>query len=142
MTEQPDRPLSAQLEPPPGVAAELFQALLRKGHTQSLASGTVLFHAGDSDRSAYYLLSGEMRLTDERGTSEPLLAGTAAAKRPIAHRQPRIVTAIAAANCKVLRFDREVLRQAPRATRRAGSRSPRSVPMSASHGTKAPRTTG
>ena len=109
MTEQPDRPLSAQFEPPPGVAAELFQALLRKGHTQALASGTVLFHAGDSDRSAYYLLSGEMRLTDERGTSEPLLAGTPAAKRPIDHRQPRTVTAIAAADCRVLRFDREVL---------------------------------
>lgn len=109
MTQQPDRPLSAQFEPPPGVAAELFRALVRKGHTQSLASGTVLFHAGDSDRSAYYLLSGEMRLTDERGTSEPLLAGTAAAKRPIAHRQPRTVTAIAAADCRVLRFDREIL---------------------------------
>lgn len=109
MTEQPDRPLFAEFEPPPGVAAERFQALLRKGHTRSLASGTVLFHAGDSDRSAYYLLSGEIRLTDERGTSEPLLAGTAAAKRPIAHRQPRPVTAIARGDCRVLRFDREVL---------------------------------
>jgi CRP-like cAMP-binding protein len=108
MTEQP-RPLSAQLEPPPGIAIELFQALLRKGRTQSLVSGTVLFHAGDSDRSAYYLLSGEMRLTDERGTSERLCAGTAAAKRPIAHRQPRTVTAIARGDCRVLRFDREVL---------------------------------
>ncbi|MGH2670989.1 MAG: cyclic nucleotide-binding domain-containing protein, partial [bacterium] len=109
MTEQPHRPLSAQFEPPPGVAAELFRALLRKGHTQSLVSGTVLFHAGDSDRSAYYLLSGEMRLTDERGASEHLRAGTPAARRPIAHRQPRTVTAIAAADCKVVRFDREVL---------------------------------
>ncbi len=72
-------------------------------------SGTVLFHAGDWDRNAYYLLSGELRLTDERGVAEQLLAGTPAARRPIAHRQPRAVTAIAGGDCTILRVDREIL---------------------------------
>ncbi|MCA1852077.1 MAG: hypothetical protein LC647_06705, partial [Beggiatoa sp.] len=96
MTEQA-RPLSAQFEPPPGIAIELFQALLRKGHTQSLVSGSVLFHAGDSDRSAYYLLCGHMRLTDARDQRTALrgYSGREATDRPPAaahrdrHRQRR-----------------------------------------------------
>ncbi len=109
MTEEPDRALLSRLEPPSGMAAERFQALAGKGHTQSLAAGAVLFHAGDRDRNTYYLLAGEMRLTDEHGASERLHSGTPAARKPIAHRQPRNVTAIAAGDCKVLRFDRELL---------------------------------
>jgi CRP-like cAMP-binding protein len=94
------------------MAAELFQSLAGKGRTQRLASGTVLFQIGDTDRNAYYLVAGALDLSDGRGASKRLVAGTPAALRPIAHRQPRPVTATAGAGCELLCFDREVLEAA------------------------------
>jgi CRP-like cAMP-binding protein len=91
------------------MAAELFQSLAAKGRMQSLAPGTVLFQVGDADRNAYYLVAGEMSLSDGRGAGKVLVAGTPAAARPIAHRQPRPLTVTAGAGCEVLCLDREVL---------------------------------
>ena len=97
------------LVPPNALNAENFQELAGKAFIEEVPAGKTIFKAGDVDRKTIYLLEGEIVLADEGGGLTALKGGTDAARHPVANAQPRKVTAKARSNCKITRFDSDLL---------------------------------
>lgn len=99
-----------QLEPIASLSADHIRELLEGARLETIAPGHALFHAGDTDGEAVYLLQGsvELRPGDAAGT-HTLSAGGAAARHPLADEHPRRVTAIAITPAEIVRIDKELL---------------------------------
>jgi CRP-like cAMP-binding protein len=97
------------LVPPNALNAENFQELAGKAYVEEIGPGKVVFKAGEVDRKTTYLLEGEIILSDESGQSTTIRGGTDAAKHPLANAQPRKQTARTKTNCKITRFDSDLL---------------------------------
>ncbi|MEX2480158.1 MAG: cyclic nucleotide-binding domain-containing protein [Gammaproteobacteria bacterium] len=104
-----DKNILKTLVPPNALNGENFQELAGKAFIEELAAGKTIFKAGDVDRKTVYLLDGEAVLSDETGGATTLKGGTDAARHPLANAQPRKVTAKARTNCKITRFDSDLL---------------------------------
>lgn len=97
------------LVPPNALNAENFQELAGKAYVEEIGPGKVVFKAGEVDRKTTYLLEGEIILSDDSGQATTIRGGTDAAKHPLANAQPRKQTARTKTNCKITRFDSDLL---------------------------------
>ena len=104
-----DRMVLKSLVPANALNAENFQELAGKAFIEEIPAGRTLFKAGDADRKTTYLLDGQVTLTDAAGKTTTLTGGTDAAKHPLANQQPRQQTAKARTDCKITRFDSDLL---------------------------------
>ncbi len=103
-----DKAILKTLVPPSALNAENFQELAGKAYIEDIPAGRVIFRQGEVDRKTAYLLEGEITLTSDRGTTT-LVGGTDLARHPLANQQPRQATATARTNCRITRFDSDLL---------------------------------
>ncbi len=104
-----DKLVLKSLVPANALNAENFQELAGKAFIEDVPAGKTLFKAGDTDRKTTYLLEGQITLTDAAGKTTTLTGGTDLAKHPLANQQPRQQTAKARTDCKITRFDSDLL---------------------------------
>ena len=112
MAEAPklvDKQVLKTLVPPSALNAENFQELARKAVIEDLPAGRTIFKKGDLDRKTVYLLSGEIELLGDGGSSHTVRGGTEEARHPLANQQPRQVTARSRGNISITRFDSDLL---------------------------------
>lgn len=88
---------------------ENLRDLANKTPIEKLAKGKSLFNKGDRDNFSYYLLSGDLLLSGDDKHVQKIAGGTAPAKFPIAHHQPRQVTATADSEINFFRIDNDLL---------------------------------
>ncbi len=86
-----------------------LQELARKSPIEDLPAGAEVFATGDRDGKAVYLLSGEVELSAPGEGVQRLRAGTEPTRYPLAHHQPRRLTARALGPVSVLRIDANLL---------------------------------
>jgi len=96
------------LVPPSALNAENFTELAGKAYVEDVPASKVIFKQGDVDRKTTYVLEGEVTLTSDKGASS-VMGGSDLAKHPLANHQPRQHTATAKTNCKITRFDSDLL---------------------------------
>ncbi len=104
-----DKAVLKSLVPANALNAENFQELASKAFVEDVPAGKTIFKAGEIDRKATYLLEGQLTLTDAAGRSTTVTGGTDIAKHPLANQQPRQQTAKARTDCKITRFDSDLL---------------------------------
>ena len=86
-----------------------FEEVARKTHIEIIRAGRYLFREGDRDNKSVYVLDGDVNLVSGKEVVGNVGGGTAAAKHPIANRQPRQVSARARTSCTVARVDTGIL---------------------------------
>lgn len=104
-----DKAVLKTLVPANALNAENFQELAGKAFIEEVQAGKTLFKIGDHDRKTTYLLEGQVLLTDASGRSVALAGGTDVSKHPLANQQPRQQTAKTKTDCKITRFDSDLL---------------------------------
>jgi CRP-like cAMP-binding protein len=104
-----EKTLLKTLVPPSALNAENFQELSGKAFVEEIPAGKLLFKEGDVDRKTVYLLEGQVALTDKDGKTTTVTGGSSVSKHPLVNQQPRQHTAKALTNCKVTRFDSDLL---------------------------------
>ncbi|HMM74705.1 MAG TPA: cyclic nucleotide-binding domain-containing protein [Gammaproteobacteria bacterium] len=104
-----DRAVLKSLVPANALNAENFQELAGKAFVEEVPAGKTLFKAGELDRKAIYLLEGQVTLTEANGRATTVTGGSDIAKHPLANQQPRQQTARARTDCKITRFDSDLL---------------------------------
>lgn len=102
-----DLSLTRTLVPLRDMSEQHLLELLDHAEAETVFRGQVLFEAGSFDGCHVYLLFGEVSLTDGDGNYTQIKGGDTLL--PIAHQQPRAVTATAETDCSVLRIDSEKL---------------------------------
>jgi len=104
-----DKNVLKRLVPPNSLNAENFQELARKAVAEDIPAGRTVFKQGDADRKQIYVLSGELELSDDKGTRKIVKGGTDEARHSVANQQPRQFTARAKTGCTITRFDSDLL---------------------------------
>ena len=104
-----DKAALKSLVPANALNAENFQELASKAIIEDIAAGRTLFKAGEVDRKTVYLLEGQVTLTDANGGATTITGGSDVAKHPLANHQPRVQSAKARSDCKITRFDSDLL---------------------------------
>lgn len=102
-----DLSLTRTLVPLKDMSEAHLLELLSNSDSEIICAGQTIFARGSYDAHHIYLLHGNVRLVDENNGST-LVKGRSSLL-PIAHHQPRLVTAIAESDCSVLRVDSERL---------------------------------
>ena len=92
--------------PVSSIHTDQFEKFLSHQKVEYLCRGQTLFQMGEEDNATVYLLSGELELSDIHGKTQIISAGTRDSWHPIAHQQPRSVTAKALTDCSYISFDR------------------------------------
>jgi CRP-like cAMP-binding protein len=104
-----DKLVLKSLVPANSLNAENFQELAAKAFVEDALAGKTIFKIGESDRKATYLLEGQITLTDAAGKVVTVTGGSDVAKHPLANQQPRQQTAKTKTDCKLARFDTDLL---------------------------------
>jgi CRP-like cAMP-binding protein len=104
-----EKSLLKTLVPPNALNAENFEELAGKAYVELIGAGKKIFNFGDLDRKTTYLLEGSIELIADDGQRTTLKGGTDVAKHPLANLQPRKHTATALTDCKITRFDNDLL---------------------------------
>ena len=86
-----------------------FNEVAQKTTVESVRTGRYLFREGDRDNQSVYVLEGKVNLLSGTKVVGHVAGGTEAARQPIAHRQPRQVSACAQSRCVVARIDSSLL---------------------------------
>jgi len=102
-----DLSLTHTLVPLKDMSENHLLELLRNVEVEIVCSGQTIFSRGSYDAHHVYLLHGNVSLVDEHNVTA-LIKGRSTLL-PIAHHQPRLVTAIAESDCSVLRLDSDRL---------------------------------
>lgn len=102
-----DLSLTRTLVPLKDMSEAHLLELLSNSDSEIICAGQTIFARGSYDAHHIYLLHGNVRLVDENNGAT-LVKGRSSLL-PIAHHQPRLVTAIAESDCSVLRVDSERL---------------------------------
>lgn len=97
------------LVPLDALSEESLDKLAAKAVVQDLPTGRVLFRRGESDKTAYYLLRGEVRLVGAEGKVKAVVGGSSEAQHALGNHQPRAATAMASSDVQVLKVDNELL---------------------------------
>lgn len=104
-----DKKILSRLVPINSLNKEHVEQLASSTKPEQLPAGEVVFHEGDEDRHAIYLLQGEIELGTGSNVLKVLRGGEEATLHPLAPYQPRQVTAKARTVIALLRFRSEVL---------------------------------
>lgn len=83
--------------------------LAGKTHLESIMPGRYLFKAGDMDKCHIYLISGEVELLNDKELIKSVKADSADAHQPLAHSQPRKLSARARISSTFIRVDSNLL---------------------------------
>ena len=102
-----DLSLTHTLVPLKDMSESHLRALLEGVEIDIVCAGQTIFERGSYDGKHVYLLHGNVALNNENAV-KTLIKGRSTLL-PIAHNQPRLVTAIAESDCSVLRLDSERL---------------------------------
>jgi len=102
-----DLALTRALVPLKDMSESHLLALLDDAELEVACPGQELFCAGDYDGQHIYLLYGNVVLIDAQGKRTPIKGRESLF--PIAHQQPRAVTAVAESDCSLLRVKSERL---------------------------------
>jgi len=90
------------------LSPELLDEVLASATIKRLPPGKKVFHAGDDDNEAVFLLSGQLALLSEGHPTTIIRAGSSDAK-PVEDQNPRQSTALASTNVTLLSVDYTVL---------------------------------
>jgi CRP-like cAMP-binding protein len=104
-----DRKTLLSLSPINTLNPEHLQWLLTKAEAIQVRSGERLFTEGDSTKTHFYVVDGEIELKGENHPPHRVKAGSTEARKPLAHAFPRPVTATAKTRAKVIKIDSELL---------------------------------
>lgn len=102
-----DLALTRTLVPLKDMSESHLEDLLSQSQAEVAFAGQTLFRAGEYDGQHVYLLHGDVRLESPNGEVTPIKGRSTLL--PLAHQQPRAVSAIAETDCSVLRIDSERL---------------------------------
>ena len=86
-----------------------FNEVAQKTVIEEVRAGRPVFKEGDRDNKSVYLLSGEISLLAGNEVVGAVSAGSDASRHPLAHQQPRQVSARAKTNVVVARVDSSLL---------------------------------
>ncbi len=87
-----------------------LEEISRKAVIEEIRSGRYVFKKGDRDYNSVYLIEGRVELIESgREVVATVEAGSEAARHPLAHKQPRNLSARAAGNVTVARIDSSLL---------------------------------
>jgi CRP-like cAMP-binding protein len=105
-----DLNLLRTFSPLDGLKPENLHSLARKTVLRELGGGRTLFKEGDTDKRAYYLVSGTIELLHQGRPVLTLRGGTREARNPIASGSPRRYTArVQSEKIEYLAMDAEML---------------------------------
>jgi CRP-like cAMP-binding protein len=102
-----DLSLTRTLVPLKDMSEAHLLELLSNSDSEVICAGQTIFTRGSYDAHHVYLLHGDVSLVDENNVAT-LIKGRSTLL-PIAHHQPRLVTAVAESDCSILRLDSERL---------------------------------
>lgn len=97
-----------------------FEALAAHVIVELRASGQLLFRAGEDDGWLFYLLDGDVTVTDSAGDEFTISAGTIEALHPISTHPKARVSACAAGALRFVRLPAELTKRQPRLVSRPG----------------------
>jgi CRP-like cAMP-binding protein len=100
-----DLALTRTLVPLKDMGESHLLELLSHAEAEVVCAGQTIFSRGTYDAHHIYLLHGNVSLVDEHNLAS-IIKGRLSLL-PIAHSQPRLVTAIAESDCSILRLDSE-----------------------------------
>lgn len=86
-----------------------FNEVAQKTVVEEIRAGRLVFKEGERDNQSVYLLEGELSLVSGNDVVGSVAAGSDASRHPLAHQQPRQVTARAKTNVVVARVDSSLL---------------------------------
>lgn len=86
-----------------------FNEVAQKTVVEEIRAGRLVFKEGERDNQSVYLLEGEISLVSGNEIVGTVSAGSDASRHPLAHQQPRQVTARAKSNLVVARVDSSLL---------------------------------
>lgn len=86
-----------------------FNEVAQKTVVEEVRAGRPVFKEGDRDNQSVYLLEGEISLVSGNEIVGAVTAGSDASRHPLAHQQPRQVTARAKTNVVVAKVDSSLL---------------------------------
>jgi CRP-like cAMP-binding protein len=112
MTPQTDIDLNDVLRtlvPISNLSKDSIAQIAASSNVRSFSKGYIVFHEGDTDEYAYYLLDGELELVSTNSTNFHIVSGTDDARYPLAQFQPRQYTAKAVEDSLVLAINRSFL---------------------------------
>lgn len=92
-----------------GLTEDHIATLMRDSPVQIACKGQKLLQQGLLDGKVFYLLSGELELTDTSGRVSRIHAVDSEASYPVAHVQPRRHDVVAASDCEYVCFDSDQL---------------------------------
>lgn len=108
-----DKPVSVELlkslAPLEGMKKDNLSALARKVVLRTSLPGRTLFKEGERDKRTVWLVSGLIELREGDRTVAMIRGGTAEARNPLSHFQPRKFTARAVDEVEYLSIDSELL---------------------------------
>ena len=105
-----DKKVLRTLVPINALSANHIEEISRKAIIEDIRSGAYVFKRGDRDYQTVFLLDGKVELVDEkREVAGTVVAGSEIARHPLAHKQPRQLSALAAGNVTVARIDSSLL---------------------------------
>jgi len=98
------------LVPINALSAVHIEEITRKAIIEEVRDGRYVFKSGDRDYQSVYLLQGTIELIDKgRKVVSTVEAGTEASRHPLAHKQPRQLSARATGKVTVARIDSSLL---------------------------------
>ncbi len=98
-----------RFSPLDGLKRENIAALAKKTTVRALPTGESLFKIGDSEKRTFYLMAGAVELTDAKGTSQVIRAGSEEARNPIGPMLPRRFNVIAVDDVEYMSVDTDLL---------------------------------
>ena len=105
-----DKKMLRDFIPINSLSAVHIEELSRKAIIEEVRSGRYVFKSGDRDYQSVYLLEGTIELIGKgRDVASTVQAGTEASRHPLAHKQPRQLSARASGKVTVARIDSSLL---------------------------------
>lgn len=105
-----DKKVLKDLVPLNALSAVHLDEISRKAVIETIRSGQYVFKAGDRDYQSVYVMEGKVELVDEgRNVVGSVIGGSEAAHHPLAHKQPRQLSARASGSVTVARVDSSLL---------------------------------
>ena len=105
-----DKKVLQNLVPINALSAVHIEEISRKAVIEDIASRRYVFRKGDRDYQSVYLLEGKIELLgDGREVVSTVVAGSETARHPLAHKQPRQLSARAAGRVRIARIDSSLL---------------------------------
>ena len=105
-----DKKVLKDLVPLNALSAVHLDEISRKAEIETIRSGRYAFKAGERDHKSVYLLEGKVELLDDgRNIVGSVIGGSEAAHHPLAHKQPRQLSARASGSITIARIDSGLL---------------------------------